>query len=448
MLIRNATLLDGGVVDIRVGPVISAVAAELSAGPGEPVLDAGHGCVLPGLHDHHVHLRAAAAAAASVRVGPGEAEDAAALAGILAAATPGADGWIRAVGYHDAVAGPLDRQLLDTVSPPLPVRVQHRSGALWTLNSAALREIGLAGHPDGRFRRGDGELVLPDNPPSLAAIGEQFGRYGVTGVTDATPGQGRGDLDDIAAARLSGQLPQRVHCMAPATLAHDEIAGLTLGPAKMILDDDSLDLDALTAWIGAARDRDHPVAVHCVTAAQLVVTLAALRVAGTHPGDRVEHAAMVPDDLIADLADLRVTVVTQPNFVAERGDQYLTDVPADEHGQLWRVGALREAGVRLALSTDVPFGAGDPWAAMRAATTRRTRSGAVLGEHERVSAHTALTMFLGSAEQPDRPRTVAPGTPGDLCVLRARPAEVLARLDADLVAATVIAGEVVYRSVR
>src|SRR5439155_480481 len=50
--------------------------------------------------------------------------------------------WLRAVGWagheHD-----LDRDVLDAVVPDRPVRVQHRSGALWVLNSAALRRVGL-----------------------------------------------------------------------------------------------------------------------------------------------------------------------------------------------------------------------------------------------------------------------------------------------------------------
>ncbi|CAJ1509940.1 amidohydrolase family protein [[Mycobacterium] burgundiense] len=448
MLIRKATLLDGDVVDIRVSDVIDEIGADLTPQAGEDVLDAAGGTVLPGLHDHHLHLRAAAVAATSVRVGPGKAHTAEDLADILRAAAPGEDGWIRAVGYHDAVAGPLDRRLLDALAPRHPVRVQHRSGALWTLNSAALRKLGLEDHPDGRFHRGDGALTLPDRPPSLRALGAQFSRFGITGVTDATPDQDRDDLENLAAARRSGDLPQRLHCMAPADAAQQPIVGLTLGPAKKILDDDSLDLDGLTAWIAGTHARGHPVAVHCVTDSQLVVTLAALRAAGAHPRDRIEHAAIVPTDLIADLADLRVTVVTQPNFVAERGDQYRTDIPATEHDQLWRLASLLAAGVRVALSTDVPFGAGDPWAAMRAAVSRRTPSGAVLGGRERVPAHTALTMFLGRADQPHRIRTLEPGAPADLCVLTAAPEQALARLDADLVAATVIGGEVVYRSVR
>ena len=144
------------------------------------------------------------------------------------------------------------------------------------------------------------------------------------------------------------------------------------------------------------------------------------------------------------MAELAVTVVTQPNFVAERGDQYLDEIPAAEHDQLWRVASLLQAGVPVALSTDMPFGNGDPWAAMRAAVHRTTPSGAVLGIDECISARTALTMFLGRPDQPTRPRAVELGEPADLCVLSVPPETALAELDADMVAATVIGGEIAY----
>jgi predicted amidohydrolase YtcJ len=430
MLIQRATTLDGVVVDIRVGACIDDVADTLAPRPGEDVLDAAGGTVLPGLHDHHVHLHSAAAAQTSIRVGPPQVRDHAGLAAALASAEAGEDGWIRAVGYHDSVAGPLDRGVLDEVLPAVPLRVQHRSGVLWILNSAGLVRVGLAGHPDGRLRSADSwSDVLGRSETNLADLGRRLSRYGVTGITDATP-----DLDIIDIVRLSelhrhGELCQRVYCLAPG---------------KRILHDDELDLEQLAGWI-AQRHRDGaPVAIHCVTAAQLLVTIAALREAGCHPRDRIEHAAVVPSDCLADMADLAVTVVTQPNFVAERGDQYLDEIPAAEHDQLWRVASLVQAGMQVALSTDMPFGNGDPWAAMRAAVHRTTPSGAVLGIDECISARTALTMFLGRPDQPARPRGVEPGEPADLCVLSVPPETALAELDADMVAATVIGGEIAY----
>jgi len=431
MLIQRATLLDGTVTDVRLGPRINEVGGNLVARPGENVLDAAGGTVLPGLHDHHVHVRSAASALASVSVGPPEVRTKDQLAQALSNAIPGSDGWIRAVGYHESVAGDLDRRALDVLLPGIPVRVQHRSGALWILNSAALGRVGMAGHPDGRLRSADRGWsdALGKRETDLAELNRRLTAVGVTGVTDATPDLEADDVIALHVAHQRGDFRPRLHF---------------LSPGKKILHDDRLDLDALTDWIVDRHSADRPVAVHCVTAAQLVVTIAALRAAGSHPLDRIEHAAVVPDDALADLADLAVTVVTQPNFVAERGDQYLAEVPTAEHAQLWRVGSLLKANVQVALSTDMPFGRGDPWAAMRAAVRRATPSGAVLNAGERISAEEALTMFLGWSDQPSQLRAVEPGQPGDVCVLTQPPAAVLAELDAGMVAATVIGGEVAY----
>ncbi|CAM3390117.1 amidohydrolase [Mycobacterium intermedium] len=441
MLISQATLLDGTTVDIRVGARIEEVGPDLVAKPGEGVLYAGGGTVLPGLYDHHVHLRSAASALDSLSVGPPAVRTKAEMVQALWSAVPGADGWIRAVGYHESVAGELDRDSLDAVVTHIPVRVQHRSGALWILNSAALGRVGLAEHPDGRLRSADRGWsdALQRRETDLAELSRRITATGVTGVTDATPDLDAGDLVALMLAHRHGEFRPRIRVLAPR---------------KMILQDDRLDLDGLIDWIAYHHNAGQPVAVHCVTAAQLVVTIAALRATGSHPLDRIEHAAMVPEENLADLAELAqgggvsevggLTVVTQPNFVAERGDQYLVDIPADEHDQLWRVASLRRMNVPVALSTDMPFGHPDPWAAMRAAVNRTTRSGAVLNKDESVSPREALTMFLGWSDRPARPRTVEIGEPGDLCVLSEPPETVLSELDAGLVTATIIGGELVY----
>ena len=430
MLIQRAVLLDGTETDIRADERIVDV-GDLAPNKGEQVFDAAGGTVIPGLHDHHVHLRSAAAALTSARVGPAEVRGRGDLARVLADAAVGSDGWIRAVGYHEAVAGPLDRDVLDEVSPSVPVRVQHRSGVLWTLNSVGLARVGLPDHPDGCLRSADRDWsdALQRNESGLAEVSRNLSAYGVTGVTDATPDFEVSDIVKLMEAHRRGELRQRVHCLAPG---------------KRILHDVDLDLDELVAWIAERHAADAPVAVHCVTAAQLVVTLSALREVGTHPQDRIEHAAVVPDDSMAQLADLGVMVVTQPNFVAERGDQYLADVPAAEHRVLWRVASLLKAGVRVALSTDMPFGEGDPWATMHAAVHRTTASGAVLGPDECVSAGEALTMFFGTSGNPAEARRIQRSQPGDLCVLVAPPKVVLNEFDAEMVAATVVAGEIVF----
>ena len=445
---------------------VAGCGAGLRPAPGEEVLEADGGLLLPGLHDHHVHLRALAAAAASIAVGPPRTRTAAELAARLRAADaglpPGA--WLRAVGYHESVAGPLDRDALDRLLPHRPVRVQHRTGALWMVNSLGAARLGLdgceldgverdgLGRPTGRLWRMDRWLAArvrgaSQDRASLGAVSQTAASLGVTGFTEATPGATAADLAALAAAPVA----QRLHCMAPAGVDPPADAGrgagsrgpagpVTAGPEKVLLDDDTLPLlGTLADRIGRAHAAGRPVAVHCVTRVQLVLTLAALDLAGRHPGDRVEHGAVIG---AASLGDLRgLTVVTQPHFIAERGEQYAADVPPEDWPDLWRLRSLIAAGVSVAAGTDAPFGLADPWQAMRGATERPPP----FGTPEAVPAATAVALFLGEATAPGVQRRVAAGQPADLALLRAGPLEALRALSSDLVAATLVGGEVCYR---
>ena len=432
-------------VDVRVvDGRIAEVAPGLTRQPGETRLDAAGGALIPGLHDHHLHLRALAAAPGSVLAGPPEVDDAATLMVRLraaAGATPPGH-WIRAVGYHESVAGSLDRAWLDAAVDQRPVRVQHRSGALWILNSLGLASVRAAttdqpgierdehGQPTGRLWRLDRWLAdaLPPASLAIAAVARQAASRGVTGFTDADPERTQADVDLLRSAADHGDLLQRMVLMSSAGLdlgphtAPDELgrppAPFSAGPRKLLLDDATLPpLDELADRCRAAHRQGEPVAVHCVTRLQLVATAAALAEAGPRAGDRIEHAGVVPPELRLELCRLGVTVVTQPNFVSERGDAYLREVDTDDVALLYPCASLQAAGIAVAAGTDAPFGDPDPWAAMRAAVHRRTRAGAVLGDDERIDARAALDLFLGHPDRPGTGRRIAPGAPADLCVL-------------------------------
>src|ERR1700704_4397246 len=68
------------------------------------------------------------------------------------------------------------------------------------------------------------------------------------------------------------------------------------------------------------------------------------RGAGSFAGDRLEHASVLPVGLEHRLRDLRVAVVTQPNFIAERGDAYARDVDPEDLEALYRCGTLLAEG--------------------------------------------------------------------------------------------------------
>ena len=127
------------------------------------------------------------------------------------------------------------------------------------------------------------------------------------------------------------------------------------------------------------------------------------------------------------LRELGLVVVTQPAFVAARGDQYLSDVDALDVDDLWRCGSLLDASVGVGGSTDAPFGPADPWQAIAAAVDRRTTSGRVLGAAERIDATRALALFLSPPDDPaGAPRRVIAGAAADLCLLDRPLAAVLA----------------------
>jgi len=425
VLIARAEV-EGRTCGVRIaGGHIAELGDTLAPRPGESVLDAAGGALLPGLHDHHLHLFAWAAARKSVQCGPPAVRDREALARALRAAThaaaPGA--WIRGVGYHESVAGPLDRVALDALVPDHPLRIQQRSGELWCLNTAACRALGFD-DPGGRLFRGDASLrarLAPEETPSLAEVGRELARFGVTGITDATPSNGAAELAAFARAMARGDLPQRLVAMGCADLPEPgaDTPRLARGALKLRLAEAALPrFEDFVAEIADAHARGRAVAVHCVTRIELVFASAAFAAAGAQFGDRIEHAAVAPPDLLEPLAALHLTVVTQPGFVATRGDAYRRDVPAHEHPYLYRCAGFVFAGIPLGGSTDAPYGDPDPWAAMRAAVDRLAPDGAPLGANESLTPERALALFTTPADAPGgAARRIEPGASADLCLL-------------------------------
>ncbi|MFJ8023532.1 amidohydrolase family protein [Streptomyces sp. NPDC096311] len=464
LLIRNAELHGRITTDVRIrdGAVLE-IGAGLTVHRGEDVLDARGGALLPGLCDHHLHLHAMAAADRSVLCGPPSVTGREALAEALSRAPSDDRGWVRGIGYSEEVAGLLDSAGLDRLHPDRPVRLQHRSGALWVVNSAGARSLDLdravhpgverdaRGRPSGRLWRADDWLRSrwpATAPPELRPVGARLARLGITHVTDATPDLDTTALDAIGQAMRTGALPQHVRLLgAPLGWTEPRAPRApTVGPYKIVLADSGLpDLDLLVDRVRTAHGAGRAVAVHCVTRESLVLLVAALDHAGTVPGDRIEHASLVPAELIPRLRDLGPAVVTQPGFIAHRGDDYLRDVPAADQPDLYRARSLMDSGVAVALSSDAPYGPVDPWTVIDAAVRRRTGSGQIVVPGERLTAQRALeTYFSSSATPGGARRRIAPGSPADLVQLHVPRAEALAQPSADLVAATLITGRVVW----
>lgn len=434
MLIRRVQINFSDVVDIRIaGGTITQISEFIEPANGEQIIDACGHAVIPGLHDHHIHFLASAAARESVFCGPPKLESADMLREALRkkAETVSPDSWLRGVGYHESVAGEIDRHWLDQAVADVPVRIQHRSGRLWILNSRALRMLGNLDDSPLEKRNGEytGRLFDADvwlrrkigrQLPDIRTASARLARYGVTGFTDTSANNSEESFVQFSQWQSSGELLQRVVMMGDKSLLLcTNSPRLQRGALKIHLHDNDLpELDAMCDAIAVSHAAARPVAVHCVTLVDLIFTLNAFETAGTIAGDRIEHASIAPPDIVEKIAQLKLMVVTQPNFIAERGDAYLRDVEQADQAWLYRLQGFRDAGIALAAGTDSPYGNLNPWPAMHAAVTRRTTGGAIIGATEALSPEQALELFLGDPLQPGSGKNhIEIGMPATLCLL-------------------------------
>ncbi|AKU11390.1 hypothetical protein AzCIB_1489 [Azoarcus sp. CIB] len=471
LLIRDAELQSGARVDVRLAAGrIERIAPGLPPRDGEAVIDARGRALSVGLHDHHLHLMAHAAALESLPCGNPVIGCVTGFSELLLMRArmedPSAPGWIRGIGYHESVAGPIDRRWLDAVAPRVPVRIQHRSGRLWILNTCALRRIGVDENDakssrDTPLERIDGRLTgrlfdadewlsarLAGTYPSLARTSEALARLGVTGVTDAGARNGRGEFGHFVAERRDGRLKQDVLVMGNAEL--DDLAdesGVRVGPTKLYLRDAELPpFEDFCHAIARSHAAGRPVAIHCVTRGELIFATAALRQCGPLRGDRIEHASVAPPEGVELLRELGLTVVTQPHFVLERGDSYIDEVDREDLPWLYRGRGFAQTGIPLAAGTDAPCGELNPWTAMSAAVSRRTRKGSLIGPDEALSPAEALALFTGDANDPGgSSRRIESGAAGDLCLLNRSWEAALGELAAVGVDATIKDGRAIWR---
>ena len=429
MIIRNCKI-DDQLVDVLLAEgLIARIGNDIR---GDKDFDAKGGALIPGLHDHHIHLNATAAAMNSVRCGPPEVTS---KTDIIEALNRDDEGLLRGVGYHHSVAGEIDRDWLDKNGPDRPIRIQHRSGRLWILNSLAMAELGLSEPKDGRWLDSDVKLRTKSQFPDLTPLINRLLSYGITGVTEVTPSNGIAEYENY----LKAAKPLRLSIMGRTELFSKQSKYL-----KLHYHDHNLPaLDDLTREIKQAHMAGRNIAAHCVTRAELMLTLAAIEMAGPIYGDRIEHAAIADDAAIEWMQKLELIVVTQPNFITEREAAYLKDVRQEDHKNLWRLKAFSDAGLKLAAGSDAPFGSPNPWAAMAAAVKRPKGF-----EGEAITPEEALAIYTKPASDAGAPaRKVEVGALADICLLDRSWADTRDSFSDVRVQATWIAGELVYNRV-
>jgi predicted amidohydrolase YtcJ len=158
-----------------------------------------------------------------------------------------------------------------------------------------------------------------------------------------------------------------------------------------------LTAERIADHVVACTEAGHQAGFHVIGDAAVAEVVAGLRLAEKVTGERaiaaaghrLEHVEMVTDEQIDELARLGVIASVQPLFDAHWGGpagMYAQRL-GDRAPRLNPFATLAARGVTLALGSDAPVTAADPWAAVRAAVHHRT-PGAGLTPEQAFAAHT------------------------------------------------------------
>jgi predicted amidohydrolase YtcJ len=393
---------------------------------------AGHddAVLVPGWIDSHVHLLASAADRAGLDLSETRPRSLGELLDRIARASRDlpTTAWVRASGYDESFLAERrhpTREELDVAAGGRRVRLRHATRHASVLSSVAFAD--LAGHlphlPAEHIPRDDdgrplgivfgserilsaavGPLSRDEILDGLGRVSAELAAAGVVSVDEMTAANDAARVATLAEAVAAGRLRQRVRVFLgrasewgaarAAARGLVEIAGVKLLPENAA----EITRPGFAREVGEARGQGLPVAVHAVEADAIDAALDVLATAPPRSGasaapDRIEHGSLCPPEIVRRLADQRVAVVTQPAFLFERGDKYRDEVEPPLWPWLYPIRSLLSAGVLVAGSSDAPVATSDPRLGIDAAMRRRTASGIVLAEFERLDESTALGLY-------------------------------------------------------
>lgn len=455
-----------------------ANAARALTGPHTRSMDLAGKTVTPGFCDAHLHLLWYGTQLLRQADLVGSASVDEVLARLSAHAAAGStEGWIQGHGFDQEKLADKrfpTRADLDRVSQTRPIIISRVCGHATIVNSAALALVSdterNAGDPNaGLYTEGDSSAFYRRVPNLSEAQQEEAVllaarvalRTGITSVQTLldTPDQ----MGAYARLRRKNKLPLRVCGMPPHRAAvsalHENGVGtsfgddrLRVGAAKLFSDGS---LGARTARLAApyADDAAHPgnvgiriydpgdlqakaaeaqakgfqLAIHAIGDQAVRETLDAIEHALDASGEgdnvyhrhRVEHASILPPDLLERMAARQIVAVVQPQFVAS--DTWTGErVGPSRAPHAYPFRALLHAGVPLALSSDCPVEKLNAFACLAAAVGRAPWSpDETLSPLEALRAYCLGGAYAGHAE--DRVGSLEAGKLADFVVLSGDP---------------------------
>jgi hypothetical protein len=480
----------------RIAAVSGGETLKRLRGPGTQIIDCAGKTLLPGFIDAHCHVQAYAESLVSLNLSPRESirsisdiQDR--IRDYCKGRPPGT--WVRGKGYNEfylAEGRHPDRRDLDAAAPLHPVKLTHRSGHAHVLNSLALEKAGIAaetGDPPGGFMDREpgtgeptgilygmgeflsGKIPLVDDAEmerGLAHANARLLACGITSVQDASYTNDEFQRKRYESWKARGIFQPRVTMMlgfesfakngwTASSVANPDFR---LGGVKIILARVSGALhpcqEELNEKVSAIHAAGLQAILHAVEEPEIeaacnAVAHALHRQPRPDHRHRIEHCSVCPPHLLRRIADLGITVVTQPSFIYFSGDRYLKTVPEDQRAHLYAIGSMMKHGLRVGFSSDFPISDANPMVGIRAAVTRMTEEGKSVLPQERISFSEALLAYTCGAASANFEEqikgSISKGKLADLVMLNEDPRTVDPTHIKDIrVVLTMIGGRIVW----
>jgi len=436
----NPTAQAVAVVGERIVGVGSDADLAFWRGPETRVIDADGKLLLPGFNDAHVHFVSGGAQLENVQLNDASSsQEFVRRIGERAQVTPKGS-WIVGGDWDETKWSPAQlptKELIDPVTPGIPVFVSRYDGHMGVANSVALRAAGISaktpdppggtivrdaqGNPTGALKDAAQELLYKAVPPlsheeRLHAVKRALtyaASLGVTSVQNMNP-----DYTDMAVySELleRGQLTTRIYA-APYIMDFDDQAKmgirhafggplLRMGAVKAYADGS---LGARTAYFfepfsdspgnrGLLSDEMQPpslmrermlkadaagiqLCTHAIgdQGISIILDFYADIVKEHGPADRrfrIEHAQHMAAKDFARFAQLAVIASVQPYHAIDDGRWAEGRIGHDRASRTYAFRTFLNHGVRLALGTDWDVAPLDPMLTVYAAVTRATLDG-------------------------------------------------------------------------
>ena len=462
------------------------------------VIDCKGKTILPGFIDAHFHLFGFAESLVILNLEPGNNirsmnDIQTKIRQLSEQLSPGT--WIRGRGYNEFYLTEKrhpNRWDLDSVTTVHPIKLTHRSGRAYVLNSLGLKLVGIsketADPPEGLIDRdietgeptgllyGMGDYLGKAIPPlerdqmelGIKLADRKLCALGITSIHDASP---RNNLDRwklIQHWKKEGLLKTRVKMMLgkegfeeyrkhrfPVQVDENQVS---MGGVKTIvhettgqLSPDQFELNEMVLNVHRSELQAvlHALEGKTIEAACDAVEYALQKSPRSDHRHRIEHCSVCTPSLAKRLASLGIMVVTQPSFIYYNGDRYLKTVPKQNLEHLYPIATLTKNEVKVAFSSDCPVVPANPIIGIYSAISRKTEAGEVVLPEERIIPFDALKMYTEDAVkaifEEKTKGSITPGKLADMVVLNGDPTKLPANEMKNIeVEMTILDGEVVW----